>query len=62
MVWHIDYQDLIAIGHLLGHGRIDPFRIVSLSGPGCQDPRLVRVPLGRTCTPWPGPPRPTTTR
>ncbi|MBF5054765.1 Na(+)-translocating NADH-quinone reductase subunit A [Alcanivorax sp. 521-1] len=46
VVWHIDYQDLIAIGHLLGHGRIDPFRIVSLSGPGCQDPRLVRVPLG----------------
>ncbi|MFP1677864.1 hypothetical protein ACLD02_04150 [Alloalcanivorax sp. C16-2] len=46
VVWHIDYQDLIAIGHLLATGRIDPFRIVALSGPGSRDPRLVRVPQG----------------
>lgn len=45
-VWHIGYQDVIAIGHLLEAGMIDPFRIVALSGPGLRNPRLVRVPLG----------------
>ncbi|WP_081691638.1 hypothetical protein [Cucumibacter marinus] len=45
-VWHIGYQDVIAIGHLLNTSRIDPYRIVSLSGPGVDNPRLVQVPLG----------------
>ena len=46
IVWHIGYQDVIAIGHLLETGTIDPFRTISLSGPGLRTPRLVRVPLG----------------
>src|SRR5690606_19879717 len=46
VVWHIGYQDVIAIGHLLATGRIDPLRIVALSGPGLRNPRLVRLPLG----------------
>jgi len=45
-VWHIGYQDVIAIGHLLETGTIDPFRIVAIAGPGMRRPRLVRVPLG----------------
>lgn len=45
-VWHVGYQDVIAIGHLLKTGRIDPFRVIALSGPGLRNPRLAQVPLG----------------
>lgn len=45
-VWHIGYQDVAAIGHLLSTGHVDGMRIIALSGPGVRDPRLVRVPLG----------------
>lgn len=45
-VWHVGYQDVIAIGHLLATGMIDPFRVIALSGPGLRNPRLAKVPLG----------------
>jgi len=45
-VWHIGYQDVIAIGHLFLTGRILSERIVSLCGPLVKNPRLIRTRLG----------------
>ncbi|MEX0962932.1 MAG: Na(+)-translocating NADH-quinone reductase subunit A [Pseudohongiellaceae bacterium] len=45
-VWHINYQDVIAIGHLFETGRILTERIVSVGGPGALNPRLLRTRLG----------------
>ncbi|WP_020675875.1 Na(+)-translocating NADH-quinone reductase subunit A [Geopsychrobacter electrodiphilus] len=45
-VWHIGYQDVIAIGHLFLTGRILTERIVSLCGPAVKDPRAIRTRLG----------------
>ena len=45
-VWHINYQDVIAIGKLFTTGRIWVERIVSLAGPGVIKPRLLRMRLG----------------
>ncbi|MEO9340403.1 hypothetical protein ABFT80_23600 [Mesorhizobium sp. SB112] len=46
IVWHIGYQDVIAIGCLLDTGRIWSQRVVALTGPGTHDPRLVLAPVG----------------
>lgn len=43
MVWHIGYQDVIAIGKLIREGRIWNRRVVALSGQGFGRPRLVEV-------------------
>ncbi|PDH37303.1 MAG: NADH:ubiquinone reductase (Na(+)-transporting) subunit A [OM182 bacterium MED-G24] len=48
-VWHIDYQNLIAIGYLFLSGQIFSERVIALSGPGVAEPRLVRTRLG-ACT------------
>jgi Na+-transporting NADH:ubiquinone oxidoreductase subunit A len=45
-VWHLGYQDVIAIGALLLTGRIRVERIVALAGPQVQNPRLLRTRLG----------------
>ncbi len=45
-VWHVGYQDLIAIGHLFLHGRILCERIISLAGPGVSQPQLLRTRIG----------------
>ena len=45
-VWHIGYQDVIAIGHLLRTGQLDSSRVISLAGPGVKEPRLLRTVLG----------------
>ncbi|MBC8290720.1 MAG: NADH:ubiquinone reductase (Na(+)-transporting) subunit A, partial [Planctomycetes bacterium] len=45
-VWHIGYQDVIAIGHLFRAGRLDSSRVISLAGPGVKNPRLVRTVVG----------------
>jgi Na+-transporting NADH:ubiquinone oxidoreductase subunit A len=45
-VWHIGYQDVIAIGSLFTTGRLSTERIVSLGGPMLKDPRLVRTRQG----------------
>lgn len=44
--WHVGYQDVLAIGHLLRTGQLDSHRVVALAGPAVQRPRLLRVPLG----------------
>lgn len=46
MVWHLGYQDVIAMGHLFTHGEIDTSRVVALAGPVVKQPRLVRTRLG----------------
>lgn len=45
-VWHINYQDVMAIGHLFLTGELDIRRVVSLAGPAVKNPRLVRTRLG----------------
>jgi len=45
-VWHLGYQDVLAIGHLFRTGEIDLTRIVSLAGPQVQSPRLLKTWLG----------------
>ena len=45
-VWHIGYQDVMAIGHLFTTGELDNRKVVSLAGPEAKNPRLVRTLLG----------------
>jgi Na+-transporting NADH:ubiquinone oxidoreductase subunit A len=45
-VWHIGYQETIALGHLLLHGRPWLQRIVSLGGDAVRQPRCLLVPPG----------------
>lgn len=45
-VWHLGYQDVIAIGHLFLTGRLLSERIISFAGPGVKQPRLLRTRLG----------------
>jgi Na+-transporting NADH:ubiquinone oxidoreductase subunit A len=45
-VWHIGYQDVVAIGRLFTSGRLDVERVIALAGPSVQRPRLVRTRLG----------------
>jgi len=40
-VWHIGYQDVIAIGRLFATGRLDVERVISIAGPPVDNPRLV---------------------
>ena len=46
IVWHLGYQDVIAIGALFATGRISTRRIVSLGGPAVVNPRLVATRIG----------------
>jgi Na+-transporting NADH:ubiquinone oxidoreductase subunit A len=45
-VWHIGYQDVIALGRLLRTGELDVTRVISLAGPSVRQPRLLRTRLG----------------
>jgi Na+-transporting NADH:ubiquinone oxidoreductase subunit A len=44
--WHIGYQDVIALGHLLDTGRLWTERVVSVSGPAVTSPTLLRTRPG----------------
>ena len=44
--WHINYQDVIAIGQLFTTGKFSAERVVSLAGPMVKKPRLIRTKLG----------------
>lgn len=46
VVWHLNYQDVIAIGKLFTSGRLWTERIVALGGPQVKQPRLLRTRLG----------------
>lgn len=45
-VWHIGYQDVIAIGELFTTGRLPTRRVVALGGPRALNPRLLRTRVG----------------
>lgn len=45
-VWTIGYPDVIAIGHLLLTGQLDPTRVIAITGPLAARPRLVRTVAG----------------
>ena len=44
--WHLEIQDLAAIGGLFRTGAADPRRVAALVGPPVVRPRLLRIPLG----------------
>lgn len=45
-VWHLNYQDVMAIGKLFTTGRLWTDRVISLAGPVVRRPRLIRARLG----------------
>ncbi|HAT1573071.1 TPA: Na(+)-translocating NADH-quinone reductase subunit A [Kluyvera cryocrescens] len=45
-VWHLNYQDVIAIGKLFLDGVLWTERVIALGGPQVKHPRLVRTRLG----------------
>jgi Na+-transporting NADH:ubiquinone oxidoreductase subunit A len=49
-VWHVAYQDVIAIGKLFTEGKIFTDRVVSLAGPQVNNPRLIRTQVGASLT------------
>src|SRR6056300_42344 len=49
-VWHVGYQDVIAVGRLFLDGALYSDRVVALSGPQVSNPRLVRTKLGADLT------------
>ncbi|RVT46566.1 Na(+)-translocating NADH-quinone reductase subunit A [Rheinheimera sediminis] len=46
VVWHINYQDVIAIGALFTSGQLNAERVISLAGPVVKNPRLLKTVLG----------------
>ncbi len=46
VVWHINYQDVIAIGKLMATGHLWTDRVISLAGPQVTSPILYRTRLG----------------
>lgn len=46
VVWHIGYQDVMAVGQLFTSGRLPLERIIALGGPLVTSPRLIRTRLG----------------
>ncbi|MEA3846254.1 Na(+)-translocating NADH-quinone reductase subunit A [Enterobacter hormaechei] len=49
-VWHLNYQDVIAIGNLFTTGELCAERIIAIGGPQATQPRLVRTLLGADLT------------
>lgn len=49
-VWHIPYQEVIAIGKLFETGKLFLERVVSIAGPAAKNPRLVKTRVGACIT------------
>lgn len=45
-VWHLNYQDVIAVGKVFLEGELYNERIVGLGGPQVKEPRLLKTCLG----------------
>lgn len=45
-VWHISFQDIIAIGELFQTGKLSSYKIIALAGEQVNSPRLVKVRIG----------------
>ena len=46
IVWHIGYQDVMAVGRLFTTGRLPVERVIALGGPLVDRPRLIRTRAG----------------
>jgi Na+-transporting NADH:ubiquinone oxidoreductase subunit A len=46
LVWHLNYQDVMAIGYQFIEGKLDIRRVVSLAGPQVEKPRIVKTRIG----------------
>ena len=46
MVWHLGYQDAVAIGKLFEAGTLQVERVIALAGPAVRRPRLIKTRLG----------------
>ncbi|MBU2882549.1 Na(+)-translocating NADH-quinone reductase subunit A [Psychrosphaera sp. B3R10] len=46
VAWHVNYQEVIAIGHLFTTGELSSERIIALAGPVVKNPRLIRTTVG----------------
>lgn len=44
--WHLNYQDVVAIGTLFTQGQLRVERVVALGGPVVKNPRLLRTRVG----------------
>lgn len=45
-VWHIGYQDVIAVGKLFSTGKLWTERVVALAGPQVKNPKLIKTRIG----------------
>nr|MBF0222523.1 Na(+)-translocating NADH-quinone reductase subunit A [Desulfobulbaceae bacterium] len=45
-VWHIGYQDVVAVGHLFLTGKLYQDRFISLAGPQVKKPQIIKTVLG----------------
>lgn len=45
-VWHLNYQDVIAMGKLFTSGRLPTERLIAIGGPRAKNPRLLRTRIG----------------
>jgi len=45
-VWHVNYQDVIAIGSTITSGTLDVSRVVAIAGPAAKSPKIVKTQLG----------------
>ena len=45
-VWHMGYQDVIALGKLFSTGKLSTERVVSLAGPQVKNPKLIKTRIG----------------
>ena len=46
VVWHIGYQDVIALGKLFSTGELSNERVIAVAGPAVTKPRLIKTLLG----------------
>ena len=46
IVWHLDYQAVMAIGALFTTGKLNTERVIALTGPTVKKPRLLRTRVG----------------
>lgn len=46
VVWHLGYQDVIAMGRLFGDGVLDFSRVIAMGGPGFERPALLQSRAG----------------
>ncbi|MGB5706286.1 MAG: hypothetical protein WBM41_05610 [Arenicellales bacterium] len=44
--WHIGYQDVISLGHLVNTGRTAPQKVVSIGGPALHETKMLSVSQG----------------